>query len=183
MTRCQYCTGLSISRLVRLAQEEFSGHEFPSRAFYQHHPSFNELEQAAEHGCDLCRLILECFKGSPTDQDPPYEWPDEWHGSRCSIETSMYAAAKELPDSNVRISINSDNSYGSDTIDKVITFDTLLVQLGPKAPPYDSDDPDAENWEFPALSLRIDTPRGMTLCFGKSDLFRRNQITIYRSSS
>lgn len=161
MARCQYCTGLSISGLVRLAQEEFLGHEFPHQAFYQHQPSFNDLEKAAEHGCDLCQLILECFKGSPTNQDPPYVWPDEWLGSQCSIDTSMYAVAKELPDSNVRICINSDNVYGSDAIEKVSVFDTVLVQIGPKAPPYDSDDPDAEIWEFPALSLLIETSRGM----------------------
>lgn len=159
MARCQYCSVLSISRLVTLAEIEFEAHSVSRQGFFQHHQSFQDLEQAADRGCDLCQLILDCFKGSPNEQDVPGLWPTEWLGLECDIKTSMYTAAIALPDSNVRISINSSHVYLTDNIDKVVVFDRILVQVGPRAAPYDSSASDVDDWEFPVCYLKIESPR------------------------
>ncbi|KAK6193778.1 PtdIns(3,5)P(2) sythesis regulation factor [Pestalotiopsis sp. IQ-011] len=62
-----------------------------------------------------------------------------------------------MPDSNVRISIGSDNVYIGDTIEKVSVFNTLLVKVGPDEI-IDEDDPDEEyptSWDLPELVLDI----------------------------
>ncbi len=173
MARCKLCAGLSVSTLLDLAKEEFKGCEFPRRAFYQHHQSFHDLEEAAERGCDFCSLILNEFKGTLTKDDGrPVTWPRNWLGSQCPIDDSMYAVAKELPDSNVRIGINSDAYYSATTLNEVSMLDTLLVQVGPRTIPDEDQDQDADlsdpkyweagqYWELPALWLDLSTPQSM----------------------
>lgn len=112
-----------------------------------------------DDGCKFCQLILGCFKGAPTGGSHPSTWPEEWLGPDCKVEDSIYALAKEMPDSNVRISIGSDNVYIGDTIEKVSVFNTLLVKVGPNEI-IDEDDPDEEyptSWDLPELVLDIST--------------------------
>lgn len=156
--RCRFCADLSIEHLVSLAKDQLEGfHLFSHQAFYQHQPSFTELEKSAENGCDLCSLILRCFKGTPsasgelatenTSQPargpPPMffdDWPQEWLGAACQPADSMYALAKRLADSSVRMVLSSDHLHACKPQLSPVTgalLDTLLVQLGPEAAPCD----------------------------------------------
>ncbi|KAF2665660.1 HET-domain-containing protein [Microthyrium microscopicum] len=155
-SRCHHCSGLSIEALVELAEREFSAHIFPKHAFYQHHSSFSNLEQSALQGCDFCGLILECFKGSPGQYET---WPYKWEGSQNDITKSMYAFAKELDESDIKIALNAGNLYLNRTIEEVLVFDSVLVQVGP-GENYDAEyvDEDEEgSWQLPPLELRLRT--------------------------
>ena len=151
-TRCRLCSGLSVEALVGLAKQEFSAHEFPTWAYYQHHSSFHDLEHAANAGCDLCSLIVDCFKGIPwTRGEFYYEFsPYIWEKTEVDIEESAYTAAKEVALSDVKLSINTDHVYSSDGLDKVRSFNTLLVQVGPSELPEESED-----YAFPFLILSL----------------------------
>jgi hypothetical protein len=60
--RCQFCSRYSINHLVALAERNTKA------AYYSHLESFAYLEQSAQDGCDLCRLILDCFKAAEHDE-------------------------------------------------------------------------------------------------------------------
>ncbi|KAK6451732.1 hypothetical protein FP744_10007983 [Trichoderma asperellum] len=150
-TRCRYCSGLSVEKLLNLTKDEFSGHEFPTSAYYQHHNSFHDLEQSANDGCDLCLLILDCFKGIEwTEGDyqfPLYAWET---ATELNIEDTAYTAAKELAVSDVKLSLSTDHVYLGDPLGKVECFNTLLVQVGPRELP---DESDSNSFPFLTLSL------------------------------
>jgi hypothetical protein len=147
-----------VQGLFNFAKQEFSGHEFPTLAFYQHHSSFHDLEQSANTGCELCLLIIDCFKGIQwTEGDyqfSPYPWETE---AELDIESSAYAAAKQLATSDVKLSLGTDHVYLGDTLEKVRSFNTLLVQVGPRELPDESDD-----IPFPFLTLALNN-RGIDL--------------------
>ncbi|RYP71114.1 hypothetical protein DL771_005048 [Monosporascus sp. 5C6A] len=182
-TRCEYCAKLTVSRLVELAEEEYAEQsDFPQRAYYQHHGSFSELDRSAGNGCDLCGLIIDCFRGTPAGfpvegpGDFPLTWPETWVGpERCDIAESMYAAAEQLPVSDVKLALRSDSEYLPFKLDKVRMFDTIMVQIGPvEKPPPEEDDSDFEYDEraFPYLSLRLRVPRDKTVRVGKYQIGR-----------
>ncbi|RYP31929.1 hypothetical protein DL767_005470 [Monosporascus sp. MG133] len=175
-TRCEYCAKLTVSRLVELAEEEYVEQtEFPQRAYYQHHSSFNELDRSAENGCDLCRLIIDCFRGAPVDaEDPWLTWPETWVGpERCDIAESMYAAAKQLPVSDVKLALRADHQPNE--LDTVRMFDMILVKVGPEREPdpeeFDSDF-DYHVMTFPCLQLRLRVPRDKAVRVGKYQIGR-----------
>ncbi|RYP40070.1 hypothetical protein DL766_000094 [Monosporascus sp. MC13-8B] len=177
-TRCEYCAKLTVSRLVELAEEEYADQtDFPQRAYYQHHSSFSELERSAENGCDLCRLIIDCFTGAPSNSpDFPFLWPKTWVGpEHCDIAESVYAAAKELPVSDVKLALHAEYQYRPFTLDKVRMFDTIMVQIGPVEKPqpeeYDKDF-DYDDRAFPCLHLRLRAPRGKAVRVGKYQIGR-----------
>ncbi|RYO97731.1 hypothetical protein DL765_011108 [Monosporascus sp. GIB2] len=164
--------------LVELAEEEYAEPtDFPQRAYYQHHSSFGELDRSAGNGCDLCRLIIDCFRGTPFDSsDFPIRWPQTWVGpERCDIAESMYAAAKELPVSDVKLALHADHHYVPYTLDKVRMFDTIMVQIGPVEKPqpeeYDSDF-DYDDSAFAYLPLRLRAPRDKAVRVGKYQIGR-----------
>ncbi|PKK54203.1 hypothetical protein CI102_1010 [Trichoderma harzianum] len=150
-THCRPCSGLSAETLIGLAEQEFSGHEFPASAHYQHHNSFHDLEQAANGGCNLCSLIVDCFKGIPWIRGESYQFSScLWETPGIEIEGSAYDAAKQLALFDVKLSIGTDHVYLGDGLDKVRSFNTLLVQIGPTELPEESDD-----YAFPFLTLSL----------------------------
>jgi hypothetical protein len=158
--RCKFCSGLSISHLIELAETELMSRRFPQTAYYRHHESFSEFERSSYEGCDLCEMILDCFKGAEHE----YMWPREWKSSDRDLGTSMYAAAKELDVSDVKLSIEADQCFNGDTIDHVRVFDTLIVQVGPddeypRDPEADEDSEDMIQ-PIPPLLLTLRVPRG-----------------------
>ena len=169
MARCRFCVGLSISGLIELAEQELSGHYMPQRAFYQHHSSIIDLESSAHRGCDFCTLIIECFKGTPSDSDRFPQWPATWTDPTTrELENSMWAVAKELPASDIKICINSSNISASEDIDQVRVFDTLLIHVGPIEEINDdgnssSFEPEVLDWEWNPLYLTLTVPRGALL--------------------
>ncbi len=147
MARCQYCQNLSISDLVALAEEDFVAHHFPQHSYYQHHGSFYELEASATGGCDLCQLIVESFKGVSYDGCSTLAVADR--GSNDSI----YEAAKDLDNSNIRISIGTTHLYsGEEGLQAVGALDTLLIQAGEYGP---------DGYELMPVLLKMISPRGM----------------------
>lgn len=159
--RCSYCANLSIESLVSLAVEEFDGHQFPQRAFFEHHRSFEELENSAETGCDFCQVILESFQTTP---ESPGD--DRTLDETCDNSESLYAAARFVEPSHVKISINSDHVYSFEARDQVRVFDTILVQVGrtsPRADEVGSED-DTEELYLEPVKLRIKTARGVYHC-------------------
>lgn len=172
--RCQYCEGLSIASLVRLARIEFLGYQsFPREAFYEHHATFSDLETSAENGCDLCGLVLKCFQGAPAEDadDRPFSWPEEWISQNDhDLDASMYAVAKGLQDSSVRFAISADHVYSGATIEDVTGFDTLLIQVGPR-----DEDPEADMyWLLPPLALTLTVSRSTSIYSRESLLSFRN---------
>ncbi|KAK3353762.1 heterokaryon incompatibility protein-domain-containing protein [Lasiosphaeria hispida] len=154
--KCRFCAGLTISHLIELAKEEFTGHTFPDNAYYQHHACFADLEQSAEDGCGLCQLILDCFKGAERED---YEWPRTWAGAEADNDWSMYSAAKEMDMSDVKIAIDASQTFGADPLELVSVFDTILVQVGmSQDAPADPDDEDVWSDRFPTLRLTLSRP-------------------------
>ena len=163
-SRCKYCAGLFLSDLVDLTQREFEGHSFPKVAYYQHHSCFDDLEQAANDGCDLCQLILDCFRGTPFKGE--INWPEEWEGPQCNIDTSIYSETKYLDATDVKISINSEHVYSDEPLEKVRVLDNLLVQVGPRqgdAFNEETRDYDYDNEGFAKLRLVLTTSHGNNL--------------------
>ncbi|KAM0254702.1 hypothetical protein ACHAQJ_006483 [Trichoderma viride] len=66
------------------------------------------------------------------------------------IENSAYTAAKQLAVSDVKLSLSTDHVYLADPLEKVRSFNTLLVQVGPRGLPDESDDD-----PFPFLTLAL----------------------------
>ncbi|KAF4947358.1 hypothetical protein FSARC_13979 [Fusarium sarcochroum] len=94
--------------------------------------SFDQLEFAALQGCDLCQLILECFKGAVEGEIPTRcDWPREWTPDSPPGMATMYSKAKKLPKSNVRLCIDVTNKYPAMSLKEVQLFDAIRVQVGP----------------------------------------------------
>lgn len=137
MGRCRYCNGLSIEALVGLAaKDSFMPRSFPRRSYYQHHESFADLEAAAAAGCDLCLLISESFKGSfYLAEDNELLWAPHWEKQPPpSAEMTVYDYVQELEQTDVKISINTQNQVPkpeNSEMDAAQALDTLLVHVGP----------------------------------------------------
>jgi len=151
--------------LVDLAEEEFGGHHFPSRAFYPHHQSFNDLEEAANDGCDFCRLVVDLFKGIPADIairiSPTWLRPGDAHGSI----KSAYTLAKTLKQSDVKVALGCNSQGGRSThipLQAVGAFDVLMIQVGPEYEmDIDGDNDGQLCGTLPEMLLTITTPPGM----------------------
>ncbi|KOS20298.1 hypothetical protein ESCO_006174 [Escovopsis weberi] len=127
--RCSLCSGLSVEGLVDLARREFSSHYFPSTAFYKHHSSFKALAKSADAGCDLCRLIADCFKGIRWDIESSLSFtPESWEGPACDPKRSAFATARALDASDVRIAINTSHLYAGEPLKNALMLNSLLVQ-------------------------------------------------------
>lgn len=112
--RCQLCKNLTLSRLITLAEAEFTGpFGFPSSSFYRHHTSIHALRHSARSGCELCLLLL---KKLPSDDN--------------ARDFNPYTEAV----SDIRIAI-SPSHVSHDTSD-VRMFDLLLVRAGDRDTGY-----------------------------------------------
>ncbi|KPM46184.1 hypothetical protein AK830_g244 [Neonectria ditissima] len=166
--RCQYCADLFLGRLVDLVNEGFRASTFPQHGFYPHHRSFGDLEQAAGDGCEFCQLILDCFKGTPKGRF----WPVKWEGPSCDPDTSMYAAAMALDDSDVKISISTDHIWPDEPFELLKVFDTLLVQVGRRE--HTRGVPEKGVRWLPTLHLRLSTARDQPIHVGNFRIGRRD---------
>lgn len=119
-------------------------------------------------GCDLCALIIECFKeyGSvdAIAADPYSRFKRTWLGRDCDINSSMYDEAKDLDMSDVKVCINADHLGASDTIANVRVFDIVMVQVGDSRS-WNSELTSEEDRTLPALSLTLSARRGMSTGF------------------
>ncbi|KAK5659916.1 hypothetical protein OQA88_13380 [Cercophora sp. LCS_1] len=169
-SRCERCAGLSMKVLVDLAEEEFGGHHFPSHAFYSHHQSFHDLEEAANNGCEFCQFVIDLFKGTPggfpTRIYPKWLTADGTHGNI----KSAYTVAKAMKKSDVKIALGCNSRAGISTrvpLWTVGAFDVLMIQVGPE---YEMDIGDNDEYEITTLReicLTITTPPGEPVSIGR----------------
>lgn len=96
---CRYCANLSVESLVLLTTTvDRQADQLPAEAYYKHHSSFDDLEHAALAGCEICLLILNCYRGCSTN----WNWLDA-HAAEHRPNDTIYSYAKELEDSSVNI--------------------------------------------------------------------------------
>lgn len=162
--RCATCADLTIEHLIDLAHEEFSQNDrVPSAACFQLHDSVENLEIAADAGCEFCHFLVACLKGYPDNGN----WiADAWQGENCELEHSLLSKARQLQRSEVRqlqrsevrLCIVSDDSDPNDKLADVKVLDTLLVQIGP----HDAVGEELEDGmeTFPVFKLTLATSRG-----------------------
>ncbi|TLS20828.1 uncharacterized protein PpBr36_10680 [Pyricularia pennisetigena] len=162
--RCSECAQLSIESLVELARIEFTAHSFPQESYYRHHASFDDLERSAGDGCGFCGLVLECFQRSICiDDEDPLIWPDEWDSGQLPSppagSNTMYAVAKSLHVSDIKLCVNATHLYHRQTIEEAQVFDEIMVQVGP----LEVQSHDETEWSMPPLRLTMESPRGQPL--------------------
>jgi hypothetical protein len=165
---CEFCTGISLSDLIELAEVEFASRQSPQHAYYKHFDSYNDLVQSARDGCDLCQLILSGFKSFIVD-----EWP--WDGqTRDEAVREIEYLGKEI---DIRISIDADHLYSGRGLDQVALFDLLVIQAGAPVIKYEekewkvgSDGSEGsegsegkeQNVTIPPLLVTLSVPRGLS---------------------
>lgn len=160
--RCSVCQGLTISRLVALAETEFEA-KFPREAFYRHYQSVAELEASAQRGCDFCGLLVESLARRTYH---PF-WDEDGLGfDRLRTEIVLESARHRGEQSDVKICISTQHvGYGSPVSD-VKMFDQLLVQVGTvddAASFFDSDSSaglDGPLTPLPTIQILLTSPRG-----------------------
>lgn len=156
--QCAKCANLTIEHLVDLAHKEFSRDDrVPSAACYQLHDSIEDLELAADAGCEFCYLLVACLKGYV---DNGHWFADEWEGEECNPEDSLLAVARQLPQSEVRLCIASEDSDMNDTLADIKVFDTLLVQVGSYDVPESWEEIENEIQSSPVFKLTLSSSRG-----------------------
>lgn len=118
---------------------------------FSHHTSFQKLEMAAAHGCDLCGLILKMFKSVDGRDKHSWEWPRNLLEEQGAGHVSVYRLVKGLPDSThtrVQMFINTSRLYGANTKGEPPVLDIVMVHVGP-------------SWkhkrEVPTLKLKLKT--------------------------
>ena len=123
---CSLCKGLTIARLVALAETEFEA-KFPQDAFYRHYEFIAELEASAEGGCDFCGLLDESL--ARRTHHPVWD-EDTLEFDKTRPETVLRSARNCDEQSDVKVCISTQHvGFGSSVFD-VKMFDQLLVQVG-----------------------------------------------------
>lgn len=153
---CKFCDGLSISGLIELAEIEFSGDDFPREAYYQHHASYADLVESANNGCELCELFHRGF----TEMVVEGGYWDEYtlHDAVQGIDSAGLST-------DLKICISTLQVYASEGLDRVMLFDTILVQAGKPQPYGEEIEMDSSpDWSISdpltSLSLELTVPRG-----------------------
>ena len=124
--RCSLCKGLTIARLVALAETEFEA-KFPQEAFYRHYQSVAELEASAEGGCDFCGLLVESL--ARRTHHPVWD-EDMLEFDKTRPETALESARNRGEQSDVKICISTQHVGFGSSVSDVKMFDQLLVQVG-----------------------------------------------------
>lgn len=147
MKLCQRCSGFDVARWVPLYPE--ADEEYPDDSTrYQLHTSFEELEKAAEHGCELCGLIMNIFKSVDGRDKHSWDWWRELLKKQSDGYISVYSLVKRIPGSihtKVQVYIGTSHMYGTNS-DPVL--DILKVHVGPPGKHYR---------EAPTLKLKLRT--------------------------
>lgn len=115
------------------------------------HFSFEELEQAAEGGCELCGLIVKIFKSVDGRDTDSWEWTRELLEKQSKGKISVYHLVKQPSDSTdtqVRIYIGTSGMYGAGTKGESPVLDILLVHVGPSGKHFR---------KLPTLKLKLRT--------------------------
>lgn len=158
---CSKCAKLSIELLLDLACIDFKAHTFSQEAYFQHHQSFDDLEDAARQGCDFCLLVLESFYRTPCPDEDPWEWPDEWiddvESQQDLHSNTLYSVLKGLGVSNIKLCLNATHLYSGQGFEDAQVFDEILVQVGK---PYSETEDGTSIWSCPLLRLSLIMPTG-----------------------
>lgn len=133
MDECLHVYLLCIADLV-LRYPGANG-EYPDDSTrYPLHSSFEELEQAADAGCELCGLIVKIFKSVDGRDIDSWEWPRGLLEKQGDGDISVHDLVKGFQDSTdtkVRVYIGTSGMYGAGTQGEPPVLDTLMVHVGP----------------------------------------------------
>lgn len=160
MAQCRLCAGFEVARWI--PDYESANGEYPDRSTrYPHHSSFEDLEQAAAVGCDLCGLIVKIFKSVDGRDEHSWDWPKELLEQQSEGYVSVYRLVKMLPGSThtkVQIYINTSRLYGANTKGEPPVLDLVMVHVGPHL---------KHKREVPTLKLKLRTvcPPGSMLFY------------------
>lgn len=133
MALCHLCSGFDVAHWV----PEYHGdnEEYPGDSTrYPHQPSFENLEQAAADGCDLCGLIMKIFKSVDGRDKYSWEWPRGLLDKQSDGDVSVFQMVKGLPDSThtkVQMYISTSHLYGANTMGEPPVLDVVMVHVGP----------------------------------------------------
>lgn len=150
MSQCLHPILLCIADLV--SRYPSANEEFPDDdTRFPLHSSFEDLEQAAEGGCELCGLILKTFKSVDGRDTNSWEWPRELLEKQSGGDISVHHLVKQLPDSidtQVRMYIGTSGTYGAGAAGGPPVLDILLVHVGPSGKHFR---------KLPTLKLKLRT--------------------------
>lgn len=147
--RCKLCSDITIYRLVEHAKVGLPKDGLIQNtpgAYFLQHSSMEDLEASANDGCDLCGLFVNTLKGYEEDD----EWmqsPDTLKGSTCDPAKWLFAIARQMPESSIKISIASGLAK-SETRDGAVLVDTVVVQVR-ALQGNDSDFHAQDEWQSP----------------------------------
>jgi hypothetical protein len=160
--RCICCAGLSISTLVNLVKTEPPEERFSQQAFYQHHESVADLQKSADEGCAFCTFIVQCLKGYT---DTHHIWATTWVGSLCEPGESLFEAAAQSIESDIKIRLLPRGKTHLDSVRGFSMLDTLFVQCGPSIghATESEDDNDGDSFTTPD-SIPDDIPIELPVC-------------------
>ncbi|KAN0099845.1 Heterokaryon incompatibility protein (HET) domain containing protein [Hyaloscypha variabilis] len=180
---CAFCTRLSISDLIELAEVEFESRQSPRHAYYKHFDSYNDLVQSARDGCDLCQFIWSGFKNCIVDT-----WP--WDGqNRDEAVREIEYRGEEI---DIRISIDADHLYSGRGLDQVALFDLLVIQAGAPVIKYKENEGSEEsegsegseqNISIPPLLVKLSVPRDKQIRIGKYPVGRYQLDPVLESQN
>jgi len=153
---CRYCANVCVESLVLLTTVDRQADRLPTEAYYKHHSSFDDLEHAALAGCEICLLILDCYRGCDID----WNWQDT-RGAEERPNDTIYTYAKELEDSSVTLFVGNSRS-SVDVLQEGQILDQVSVHLGPiNIEPRGSEE--SLEYELPDLKLLLTGSRGTSI--------------------
>lgn len=133
MTYCQLCSGFNVVDWVPKYHD--ANEEYPDDSSrYSHYTSFEDLEKAAAHGCDICGLIVKMFKSVDGRDKQSWEWPRNLLEKQSAGHISVYRLVTGLRDSThtrVQMFISTSNLYGANTSGEPPVLDIVMVHVGP----------------------------------------------------
>jgi hypothetical protein len=170
---CHYCEGLTVAKLFAIAKKEIEKyaprhwrcrHEdsdmrenviFPQDNLYPHQPSYSLLQESADVGCGICKVIYDhCEKDWTHLLDPDgSKWPS-------TGDMFRHYEANGIP-TDIKIAIDSHNlSWKNNEELDITVLDTFMAQVGHH-----------QNFlNKPSLRLDLTVPRGSyyLLCVNKN---------------
>ncbi|KAI8633541.1 HET-domain-containing protein [Xylariaceae sp. FL1651] len=131
--QCEFCSKLSISRLIELNEQDPGRSSF-LETLYQHHASLQDLEASAQQGCAFCLLVIANLKGTEVIEFPPPRAKDS--SPRSIPTTTAYSAAKALPTNKVRVRIGATSVHDHKSSESVEVLDMVEVYIGDEDPVF-----------------------------------------------
>jgi len=124
---CTGYQGLTIERLIQLAQVAYKPDLVPKEAHHVLHDSFDSLQNAAHAGCAFCSVLVTTLHGYEENDN----WiARSWRGAECEPGKSLFYHVQALPHSEVKVSIGTGSENSQEEFARVKVLDRVMVQIG-----------------------------------------------------